>query len=118
MEWNDKREQRLEFRAISDMDFENARLCRLKLEIDNGIDEMAKRYLAKELPDYAIEKGEIDVYYKFNFDKILEVMKRATPKKPLNVSGVNLNYGMCPECKEFLSRSNYCKHCGQRLDWR
>ena len=43
-----------------------------------------------------------------------EALKKQIPKKPLeNIVGF-----YCSECKHFVeSVSNYCEHCGQKLDW-
>ena len=55
-------------------------------------------------------------------DKIVAVFKelvdKATPKKveePLRLEqGL---CGECPHCTAFVQNSNYCGHCGQKLDW-
>lgn len=47
-----------------------------------------------------------------------ELVDKATPKKieePLRLEqGL---CGECPRCTAFVQNSNYCGHCGQKLDW-
>lgn len=55
-------------------------------------------------------------------DCIQVAFERFTPKKP-NIHGyregreINTISYTCPNCKEHIGRDNYCKHCGQALDW-
>lgn len=52
-------------------------------------------------------------------DECREAVKKQKPKKPV-FGGLYA----CPNCKgimlqgAFEARGNYCKHCGQALDWR
>lgn len=58
--------------------------------------------------------------------EIVELVERATPKKPLNISEQYafkpLKVGSCPKCNGYVSndKSLYFhdeKDCGQALDW-
>ena len=48
-------------------------------------------------------------------------MSKATPTKPINQYPIDWglgNYGECKRCKKGVNyQQNYCKHCGQKLDW-
>lgn len=51
-----------------------------------------------------------------------ELVCKATPKKPyfLNYGGFKFGNWKCPVCNEIVTLdtySNYCKICGQKLDW-
>lgn len=55
--------------------------------------------------------------------KVIEVaLEKQIPKKP-NVHGyregreINTISYTCPACNKHISREDYCKHCGQALDW-
>ena len=52
---------------------------------------------------------------------LMELVEKATPKKPLEVyeSFLDLDlFGECPVCGEWCSSTmNYCPKCGQALDW-
>ena len=47
-------------------------------------------------------------------DTIYQAIKRNEPMKPIKH---NDSFGLCPICKQDLGRTNFCGHCGQRLDW-
>ena len=55
-------------------------------------------------------------------DCIQAVFERLTPKKP-NILGyregreINTISYTCPVCHKHFDRDNFCKHCGQALDW-
>lgn len=51
---------------------------------------------------------------------IKELVERATPKKARIQLDAYIERAFCPECGcELVSRiSNYCRFCGQALDWR
>lgn len=44
-----------------------------------------------------------------------ELEAKATPKKPIMRD--DNEYLECPNCDYPLSKTNYCEHCGQALDW-
>ena len=49
-------------------------------------------------------------------------LEKATPKKVI-VNGIregrqiNTVSFICPSCEKHIGRDNFCKHCGQELDW-
>lgn len=45
--------------------------------------------------------------------------KKETLKKPyyLNYGGYQVGNWKCPSCDGIVARDEYCKHCGQKLDW-
>lgn len=51
-----------------------------------------------------------------------EAVEKQIPKKPI-VHGfregreVNTISFTCPICNKHIDRENFCKHCGQALDW-
>ena len=48
------------------------------------------------------------------------LIERDTPKKIKIVATLYYPSPMCPNCKTELNeyyKNNYCKECGQRLDW-
>ena len=53
---------------------------------------------------------------------VISALENQIPKKP-NVHGyregreINTISYTCPACNEHIGRENYCKHCGQALDW-
>ena len=53
---------------------------------------------------------------------ISTALEKQIPKKP-NIHGfregreINTISYTCPVCNEHIGRENYCKYCGQALDW-
>lgn len=53
---------------------------------------------------------------------IISALEKQMPKKP-NIHGyregreVNTISYTCPICNKHIGRENFCKHCGQALDW-
>lgn len=53
---------------------------------------------------------------------VLNSLEKQIPKKVI-VHGiregreVNIVSYTCPECSGHIGRDNFCKHCGQALDW-
>ena len=49
-------------------------------------------------------------------------LEKQIPKNP-NIHGlregreINTISFTCPNCNEHIGRDNFCKHCGQALDW-
>ena len=71
--------------------------------------------------------SETSDYYKpYNDDKdiklIGELVEKETPKKPIKDEPSKIRYiptYVCPSCGQRFSGmiSNFCYHCGQKLDW-
>ncbi len=53
------------------------------------------------------------------YGTLKELVDKATPKKPyyLNYGGYQIGHWKCPSCDLFVTQDNYCKYCGQALDW-
>lgn len=50
-------------------------------------------------------------------DTAIEALEKQLPMKP-NATGYNLIHYKCPKCKTIVPiQADYCKVCGQRLDW-
>ena len=55
-------------------------------------------------------------------EKIQSALEKQIPEKG-NVHGIrdgreiNTVSYTCPVCHNHIGRDNYCKHCGQKLDW-
>lgn len=77
-----------------------------------------------------VEKSCISDAMEFNYGKLLEevekalsllqeLVNKATPKKPyfLNYGGYKIGNWKCPSCDLIITKDNYCKCCGQALDW-
>ncbi len=53
-------------------------------------------------------------------NELIELIERDTPKKVVIVTVTNYVNTFCPNCKDELNeyyKRNFCKDCGQRLDW-
>ena len=51
-----------------------------------------------------------------------KALEKQIPKKPIILGyregrGVNTISYTCPICHKHISRDNFCKNCGQALDW-
>ena len=52
-----------------------------------------------------------------------ELVEKATPKKVI-VNGIregrqiNTVSFICPSCENHIGKDNFCKYCGQALDWK
>lgn len=74
-----------------------------------------------EIKEKAIENG-IETEYLLNEKAIISALEKQIPKKP-NIHGyregreVNTISYTCPICNKHIGRENFCKHCGQALDW-
>lgn len=52
-----------------------------------------------------------------NFETAIEALEKQLPMKP-NATGYNLIHYKCTKCKTIVPiQADYCKVCGQRLDW-
>ena len=82
-------------------------------EIDNAI--------LGEIKRIAIENG-IKTELVLNDKAIINALKKTIPVKP-NTHGyregreINSISYTCPICHKHIGRDNFCKHCGQALDW-
>ena len=76
----------------------------------------------KEIIGIAREKGFTSLLL-LNKEDIAEALAKQIPKKP-NIHGyregreINTISYTCPICNKHIGRENYCKHCGQALDWK
>lgn len=53
-------------------------------------------------------------------DYLISLIERDTPKKVEIRTSKHFKYPICPNCKGELNeyyKNNYCKECGQCLDW-
>ena len=77
----------------------------------------------------ALVEGLIDWFKKIDINDDLEIqiintsLNKEISKKVTDIVAYG-NSSLCPECKGLLEetrvkakRSNYCPHCGQKLDW-
>ena len=57
--------------------------------------------------------------YHFEILTLQELVEKATPKKPTEKKPFgNATYYNCPNCNIGIGTSaNYCRKCGQALDW-
>ena len=50
---------------------------------------------------------------------VIEYLKKDTPEPVYKVHETeNGIYGTCPNCNLEVPVSDYCRHCGKRLEWR
>lgn len=54
--------------------------------------------------------------------EIVELVERATPKKPTSMLEDDIHWLQCPKCgydtmNDDLMKYNFCPSCGQSLDW-
>lgn len=95
------------------IDFINEVCVKWQKEIDNKI--------LGEIKQKAIENG-IKTEYLLNEKAIINALEKQIPKKP-NIHGyregreINTISYTCPICNKHIGRENFCKHCGQALDW-
>lgn len=74
-----------------------------------------------EIRQMAIENG-IRTELVLNDKAIINALKKQIPRKP-NIHGyregreINTISYTCPICNRHIGREDYCKHCGQALDW-
>ena len=74
-----------------------------------------------EIKQKAIEHG-IKTEYILNEKAIIFALEKQIPKKPI-IHGyregreINTISFTCPNCNKHIGRENFCKHCGQALDW-
>lgn len=74
-----------------------------------------------EIKQIAIENG-IKTEYVLHDKAIINALKKSISIKP-NIHGfregreINTISYTCPICHQHIGRENYCKHCGQALDW-
>ena len=78
-------------------------------------DEAIKQFEERlQIPDY---KTQIPEYYEA-MELAVEALEKQVPKKPPYDEYHRAGY-RCPNCNNTNPWGyNYCKHCGQRLDWR
>ena len=74
-----------------------------------------------EIVKMAEEKG-INNLWLLNKNAIVSALEKQIPKKPIILGyregrEINTISYTCPMCHKHTSKENYCKHCGQALDW-
>lgn len=77
--------------------------------------------ITEEIIKMVKEKGINDVIL-LNKKAIVSALDKQMPKLPLMHSfregrEINTISFTCPICHQHIGRENYCKHCGQALDW-
>lgn len=83
--------------------------------------ETIENEILKQIRDMAVENGITDVYL-LDKKNILLALQKQIPKRAVkhgfdpNKMISTIHY-TCPICNKHISRENYCKHCGQALDW-
>ena len=65
----------------------------------------------KEIGEKVLENIEITIKDATNMT-LYECVEKMTPKQVIRVAGVPV----CPICKTFYRKGNYCPICGQRLE--
>ena len=104
--------------------------CNLELENDvtSAIQKVAVQMqervddnIIREIVKAAKEQGITDLYI-LDKQNIIAAMRKQIPVKPLNPCGRwggKAKGGNCPVCGSHTtsSVSNYCRKCGQALDW-
>lgn len=77
--------------------------------------------IINQIRDMAVANGIDDVYVLKKKD-ILSALEKQIQKKP-TIHGyregreINTISYTCPVCNKHTSRENFCKYCGQALDW-
>ena len=78
---------------------------------------------ALEIKQIQIEGKAVRVAKFFEGISVANVaLEKQIPKKP-NIHGyregreINTISYTCPVCNKHIGREDYCKHCGQALDW-
>jgi hypothetical protein len=77
--------------------------------------------ICKQIHDMAVANGIDDVYV-LDKKQILSALEKQIAKKP-NIHGyregreINTISYTCPVCNKHIGRENFCKHCGQALDF-
>lgn len=77
--------------------------------------------ITEEIIKMVKEKGINDVIL-LNKKAIVSALDKQMPKLPLmrgfrEGREINTISFTCPICHQHIGRENYCKHCGQALDW-
>ena len=94
-------------------EFTNSVILRWKKDLDETI--------FGEIKHKMIENG-VKTEYVLNEKAFMAAIKKQIPKEPL-ICGyregreINTISYVCPICHKHISRENFCKYCGQALDW-
>ena len=94
-------------------EFTNAIILRWKKQLDDTV--------FGEIQHKMLENG-METEYVLNEKAFMSAIKKQIPKEPLMCGyredrPINSISYVCPICHKHISRDNYCKHCGQALDW-
>ena len=80
----------------------------------NAVQEITNSYFRKNRTLDGINFEEFDN----NLTTLQKLVDKATPFKPSSVENNSQEkYGRCKCLNIVFENNNYCKHCGQALDW-
>jgi predicted RNA-binding Zn-ribbon protein involved in translation (DUF1610 family) len=88
-----------------------------------SINRLCGKWLPREVIDNLEDYGEYEIFQYFDLSCFEELVKKETSME-VNMEDYHLEdeyqYPIysCPKCgKHINDEDNYCRHCGQKLDW-